>query len=272
MSLSFEILCATMHQTDFSKIKSMNIHSDVIFANQADRNSFDELQFGGHSAKMITTKTRGVGLNRNIALLASSKDVLLFADDDTIFADDLEKKVVQAFVDLPKADVVFFGMEFSKNGIVYHRRVPKTGKIPFYKSMRYGTAVIAVRRKSILKANVSFSQLFGGGCPYLHGEDTDFIFSCYRKGLNVYGYDFILGCTAKDESTCFFGFNEKYFFDIGALAKFTFGWLAFPYMIYMAMRVKEKCNLSFVRKFVLLLQGYKGFSTLQTYSKNIDKE
>ena len=29
---TFEILCVTMHQNDFSKIKEMNIHSDVVFA------------------------------------------------------------------------------------------------------------------------------------------------------------------------------------------------------------------------------------------------
>jgi hypothetical protein len=28
---NFETLCVTIHQTDFSKIRSMNIHSNVIF-------------------------------------------------------------------------------------------------------------------------------------------------------------------------------------------------------------------------------------------------
>lgn len=27
---TFQILCVTMHQSDFSKLKGMNIHSDVI--------------------------------------------------------------------------------------------------------------------------------------------------------------------------------------------------------------------------------------------------
>jgi len=264
-SLSFEILCATMHQTDFSKIKSMNIHSDVVFANQTDCNSFDEIQFDGHVAKMITTKTRGVGLNRNIALLASSRDILLFADDDTVFADDLEENVVAAFEKFPKADMICFGMNFSKLGKIYYTRNVKTGKLPFYKSLKYGTAVIAVRRKSYLKANLSFSQLFGGGCPYLHGEDSDFILSSYRKGLKVYTYDYVLGCTAKDVSTCNFGYNEKYFFDTGALAKYAFGSLAIPYMLYMAFRINQDCNVSFFKKISLLFRGYNSFNHLSTF-------
>ena len=30
-----EVLCVTMHQKDFSKIREMNINADVVFANQA---------------------------------------------------------------------------------------------------------------------------------------------------------------------------------------------------------------------------------------------
>ena len=71
----FQILCVTMGQTDFSKLEQMNIHSDVIFANQADRTEKQVLEFDGHTAQMITTDTRGVGKNRNIALLHADADV-----------------------------------------------------------------------------------------------------------------------------------------------------------------------------------------------------
>ena len=68
----FEILCVTMHQNDFSKIKEMNIHSNVVFANQCDHTSFEECVINGHYAKMISTQTRGVGINRNFALAYAS--------------------------------------------------------------------------------------------------------------------------------------------------------------------------------------------------------
>ena len=41
----FEILCVTMHQRDFSKIQEMNIHSDVVFANQAETTKIEEYLF-----------------------------------------------------------------------------------------------------------------------------------------------------------------------------------------------------------------------------------
>lgn len=262
---SIEILCTTMFQKDFSKIKSMNIHSDIIFANQANENSFEEISFEDHVAKMVTTKSRGVGLNRNIALLAATKDILLFADDDVVYVDDLEKIIKDAFSLYSKADVIAFGMSFSKDGVVYKSRVPKRGRIPIYKSLKFGTVALAVRRKSLLKTGIVFTQLFGGGCIYAHGEDSDFILQCFKAKLNVYGYDAIIGCTSKDSSTCFAGYNEKFFYDTGALAKYSFKKWAFPYMAYMAFRIKKDCVVSFTKKIKCMIDGYKSFKSLKKF-------
>ena len=94
---TFEILCATMHQNDFSKIKEMNIHSDVVFANQCDHTSYDEIEFEGHTAKMISTQTRGVGKNRNLGLIYASADICLLADDDVVYNDGYEKTVLDFY-------------------------------------------------------------------------------------------------------------------------------------------------------------------------------
>ena len=107
----FQILCVTMHQKDFSKINEMNIHSDVIFANQADSTGKDVLEFDGHTATMITTETRGVGVNRNIALMYADADICLFADDDVTYVDDMERMVVSEFEAHPDADVMIFHVE-----------------------------------------------------------------------------------------------------------------------------------------------------------------
>ena len=91
-SATFEILCVTMNQSDFSKIGEMNIHSNVLFANQADSVRADRLDFEGHKARMITTDSRGVGVNRNIALSFAEADICLLADDDIRYENGLEEK------------------------------------------------------------------------------------------------------------------------------------------------------------------------------------
>ena len=90
---TFEILCVTMHQNDFSKLTEMNVHSDIVYANQCDHTSYEEIEFEGHTAKMISTTTRGVGINRNLALTYATADICLMADDDVTYTDDMEQRV-----------------------------------------------------------------------------------------------------------------------------------------------------------------------------------
>lgn len=66
-----EVLVACMHQTDDSLYKEMNLQTDAVFANQCDKYDYQEYpQENGYIAKMISTPDRGVGKNRNKALLA----------------------------------------------------------------------------------------------------------------------------------------------------------------------------------------------------------
>ena len=43
---------------------------------------------------MITTETRGVGINRNLALTYAKGEICLFADDDVTYNDDVEERVL----------------------------------------------------------------------------------------------------------------------------------------------------------------------------------
>ena len=274
---NIEILCPTMHQNDFSKYYEMNIHGcDVLFTNQADQFSYQELIVGHNSLKMLTTATVGVGKNRNFALELSSGEILLFADDDLIYEPDMSKIVRKAFEEFADADMIVFGTKYTADGKVYKYRKPKTGKLSFFKSLRYGTYAIAVRRKSVLMHNIHFSELFGGGCIYSYGEDTDFIIQCFRKHLKIYAYGEVIASTSKNASTCFSGYGEKFYFDRGALAKHSMGLMTIPYMIRMSLKDMNKehvtrkdlnSNMSFRKKMRLLWSGYRCFPNLISYTK-----
>ena len=174
--MNFEILCVTMHQTDFSKIKEMNIRSNVVFANQADTVKYEELEFDGHTAKMITTNTRGVGINRNMALSYASAEICLLADDDLTYKNDLEEIICSEFNTHPEADVFIFNVDVQKN---FHERTEKkykkTRKRYFWDGKPWGACRIAIRLSSIKKKNIWFTTLFGGGCVFPSGEDSMFL-------------------------------------------------------------------------------------------------
>ena len=82
-----EVVCVTMGQKDLTIADKMHITGDAVFGNQADGYRKETQLNAGRTLRMITTDTRGVGVNRNIALLHATGDILLFADDDICYAD-----------------------------------------------------------------------------------------------------------------------------------------------------------------------------------------
>lgn len=211
-----QVLVATMHQTDFSLIEKMNIQADVIIANQADYEAVNECSFGPYHAKMITTRTRGVGVNRNIALQAADAEIVLFADDDIVYQADIFSGVLKAFDEIPQADLIVFGADYTKAGEVYLQRHYQTKKCYIWNSMGFGAAFLAARRQRIAEKNLLFSELFGGGCIYGSGEDSLFLKNCLDKNLTLFSHELVIGKNSKDESTWFCGFDKKFFFDKGA--------------------------------------------------------
>ena len=262
-----QILVAAMHQTELSLAEKMNIRCSAIIANQADREETVNAQTEYGSLKIITTPTRGVGLNRNIALMAADADILMFADDDVVYNDDMVENVLAAFEALPQADVIVFGMDIVKNGKVTEKRHLKRERRRVWNSMRFGTYTMAVRRSSIVNKNITFNQCFGGGCPFSAGEDTLFLKSCFDAGLKVYSYDYVLGTCCKDASSWFVGYNEKYFYDRGVLVRNLFPKTAYIMAIYFGVRFKRRTELNAFKRLKYIYSGVRGGKKMIPYSE-----
>ena len=63
---------------------------------------------------------RGVGLSRNTALLFAEEDIVLFSDEDIRFDEGYEKKVLEAFLKNPDADVITFNFRVDERRATYH--------------------------------------------------------------------------------------------------------------------------------------------------------
>ncbi|MBR6524060.1 MAG: glycosyltransferase [Clostridia bacterium] len=271
---TFEILCATMHQTDFSKINEMNIRSNVVFANQADNTAYDEYEFDGHKAKMITTDTRGVGINRNLALMYASADICLFADDDVVYFDDMEQKVLAEFEAHPDADIMIFYFESDSKERV-PRKYAKTKRCGRFSKMSWGAVRIAFRLESVIKANVWFTTLFGGGCLFPSGEDSMWLNDAKKRGLTFYVSKETIGKVSYATSTWFTGYDEKLFYGKGVYYKATrpktvYFWLIYIFFVY--MRVKGISMSKRIRWMIRGIDGYKKMMSYDDYCEYIKKE
>lgn len=267
---SFEVLCVTMNQTDFSKINTMNIHSNVTFSNQANDVGYSEFEFEGHLARMITTNTKGVGKNRNEGLIYANADICLFADDDIIYVDDLESIILREFERFPKADIIVFNLNTDSN--VREQIVCKeTHRHRRFERMPWGAVRIAFRLNSVRKANLWFNTLFGGGCVFPSGEDSMWLLEAKRKGLTFYVSKETIGSVSFDTSTWFTGYDERFFFGKGAYCESAHKFLTIIWELYYVWRYRKKGELSIRNKLRWVRNGGKGYRQMCSYEKFIVK-
>lgn len=210
-----QVLVATMNQAEHSLLDKMNIQSDVIVGNQCDYNSIEHFSYKEYSATYLNFCEKGVGLNRNNALMRADADICLFADDDMIYVDNYAQIIEENFEKYPDADVFVFNLK-EENPTRYI--IKKMHRIRYHNYLRYGTARVAVKLENIRKHGIYFNQCFGGGTEHCHGEDNIFLTECLKAGLKIYALPItIASLTEERESTWNAGYDSKYIRDQGYL-------------------------------------------------------
>lgn len=263
--MKLQVLVAAMHQKELSLAEKMNTRCSTVIANQADCDEVVQEDTAYGEVKMVTTPTRGVGLNRNIALLASDADIVLFADEDMVYYDGMPEEIVKIFRELPEADVIVFGIDILKNGEITEKRRCKLHRLHIWNAMRYGMVRVAARRNALLQKNISFHQCFGGGCAFSAGEDSLFLKACFDAGLKVYSHPYVLGTCCKDVSSWFVGCNEKYFYDKGVLVRHLFPKSAYIMALYFGARVKRETDIGLLKRLCLVYAGVRGGKKMIPY-------
>ena len=204
-----------MHQTDHSLVEKMNIKTDAIIANQCDVNSIEQFSVGKQNITYLNFAERGVGLNRNNALMRANADICLFADDDMVYENDYVQTIEKAYAEFPDADVIIFNLIEKEAKRYIIEKPSRVGKLNF---LRYGAARVSFKLSSVRANGIYFNQCFGGGTEHSHGEDSIFLSDCLKKGLRVYAYPaYIATLTEERPSTWESDDMEKYIKDQGVL-------------------------------------------------------
>lgn len=219
--MRLQVLVATVNADVRAQAEKMNLESEAIIVNQCDCFAYEEYVHKEHRIRCISMPERGVGLNRNTALMRADGDLCLFSDEDIVFDSGYEKKVIEAFENNPDADVITFNFEVDKRRKTYENE--NKNRVRWYSYGRYPTYAVAARTKVLHRAGISFSLMFGGGAKYGNGEDSLFLHDCLKKGLHIYTDTAKLGQEVYRESTWFQGYTEKFFFDRGVLYPYLYG-------------------------------------------------
>lgn len=263
-----QILVSAVNKEADKLPELMNIESDAIIVNQiisedCAAESFDkEISYGDFQVRVLQRVEKGVGLSRNTGLENADHEIIQFGDDDIIYDAGYGKKILQEFDAHPEADVLLFNVKAQPGRETYWNE--DYSRVTWKNYGRYPAYAICARRDKLIDSGVKYSLLFGGGAPYMNGEDSLFLHDCLRAGLNIYRTTVSLGHERVSESTWFKGYNEKFFFDRGVLYHFLYGKMAFilGFRFLFKNRVEMCENLGLFKSYRLLLSGIRHGRTI----------
>lgn len=131
--------------------------------------------------KLFVSLTKGLSVNRNIALSQASAPLLLISDDDADYTVEGLKAVVNAFRDNPDADIITFKYASVSSSKPYPDKSMSLANPP--KGYFVSSIEIAMRRKSV-QGKIWFNENFGIGATFPSGEEDLFLKDCLDRGLN----------------------------------------------------------------------------------------
>lgn len=236
--MKLDILLSCMYQNDDTIIRNSRITGDAVVINQCDREEYAEYDTEFGKARFFCTTERGLTKSRNMAVRQSDADICLLCDDDELFVDDYEKKILQAYVDLPQADLIAFK--------VTDVRSPRTGlpdqvtRLHFPKTMKISSWQISFRRERLLSSQIRFDELLGAGTGNGAEEEMKFLCDCEKAGLVVFYVPIEIASITQDSSTWFAGYTEDYFENRGATTRYILGrGIASLYAVYYVVRKRK---------------------------------
>ena len=202
--MKLEVLLSTMN-LNINDLDKMNITSLCTVINQCGKKDYTKYK----NFKIYSYDEIGLSNSRNRGLEHIEEDIILLCDDDVIYNKDYEKIIIDEFKKNKNADVIIFNMDSPYRS---SKQNSKSKRLNICNILKYESCRIAFKRN-----NIKFNKLFGAGAKYTCGEDTLFLVDCLKNNLKIYSSIEAIGTVYHKQSTWFKGYNEKYFFDKGAV-------------------------------------------------------
>lgn len=236
--MKLEVLMSCMYQVDDGLIRQSHLTGDVVIINQCDQQGYAEYITQTGKARMFSTEERGLTRSRNMAIEKSNADICLLCDDDEVFVTDYEQRIVNAYDELPNADIIAFKVVDARS-----KRTAledKVTRLRFPKTMKISSWQISFRRKRLLESGILFDELLGAGTGNGAEEELKFLCDCEKAGLIIYYVPVKIAAVAQKESTWFEGYTELFFENRGATTRYILGkGLAYLYALYYVTRKRK---------------------------------
>lgn len=254
-----QLLVSTMYREDNKLYYDINAKTDVVIANQSDVEAVNMDTINGNVVHLITTKTRGVSKNRNIAIdnISPNAKIVMFSDDDLCFFDDYEKVVLEEFKKHPDAEAIKFNIK-----LVSGRKLAMQPTQTFHRVGRrdvtsWGVCALAIKSHILKEKCLRFNERFGPGTTNSSGEDTIFLQDMIKKGVKTFTSPEYVAGIKQDESSWFKGYNASYFINQGKVLSECYPLLSYLLVIRSAYKFSKRveCKLGLLKILTLYIKG-----------------
>lgn len=275
--MSVTVLISCMHQKDASIIERTGVHTDAVVVNQCDEDN-EELFFYINDAgkeckvKIVNSTERGLSRSRNLAIQKAWGDYCIFADDDEILADDYERIIQTAFDRNVKADIVAFNYKDQNSRLKDNYKKPISEEREAKMNHNYSSVAIAFRLSRIIENEVWFDPRIGAGSGIISaGEESVWQALARKKGLRIFQCPDYIATVSQANSTWFRGYDERYFYDLGANLTARYGFIKYIFQFYYPYRLRQVSNLSIWQQLYYINAGMRGFKKSLGFSQYFHK-
>ena len=274
-NMKIEVLMSAMHQENFDIAYKTKIQSDLLIINQCDRDDYAEMVVEGHLWRMISTTERGSAKSRQKAIDNANGDICLFCDDDEELVDGYQHVILKAFEELPDAAGIVFNVNRINNNLKKsYYKITKIKQAPSYRA--YGAPMLAIILHKIQNVGIKMNENFGSGAEWGGGEDSLFEHDIRKAGLKLYEYPEVIATIDYGTASQWFqGYDEKYFYNLGAFCEYRYGknvLLKQLRKLYTCYRLRKEKKLNLHMKLKWMNLGSKGIKRNVTYSEFVERK
>lgn len=182
-----EILIATMNREsdDFLKVMfqgGIPPGIKLLVINQATKK---KLTSGTPNLRIINSSEKGLSKSRNLALDNAVGTLCILADDDIVFSEGFEKKIIRAFNEYNNASFIRFCSE-RETGVPL-KKYPANAKseLSWLDILNTSSVEMVVHRERVMEKNIRFDENFGLGSTFPMGEEQVFLARLKNAGLQL---------------------------------------------------------------------------------------
>jgi glycosyltransferase involved in cell wall biosynthesis len=255
-----EILLATMNRNSLDFLIPMFPFShfsnfSIVIINQTQIGN--DLVSTFPSIRVINSYEKGLSKSRNLALENAKGKILLIADDDEVFLENFDSKMVEAYNKYPNSASITFEIE-KEHGFKYRKYPVKETFLSNYLALFNCLSIeISLNKAVFNKLNISFDENFGLGSTFNMGEEAIFLVDIYNKKQQILFYPEVIAIHPSISTNDKLNFKERYYIQGAFLARlFKFGFY-FQMATKLFFDLKQK-KINFRQLPLAIIKAFEG--------------